>query len=174
MTIRQAIDIALTYAKIDGKNIPEALLLYYADVAQKDIALNTFKITKRYNISKKDSKPLHIYLPDDNIGFHNIMRRGSALPIEYTVINDKELVVSDYGEFDIYYNVLPKTIDLSTRDDYSFEVHIKTHCAIPFYIASKIAKDATIAETCFCEWNTLNSLVKSYRNSNKEYNKYYL
>ncbi len=174
MTIKQAIDIAYSYAKIKTGTIPKALLLHYADIAQKEIALNTFNIKKRFMVCKNDTKPLKIVLPADNVAFGCIIRRGSALPINYSVTNNSEINIEDYGQFDIYYNVLPKTIDLSTDDNYSFEVNIKTHGAIPFYIASKIAADPSIADTCFYEWNTLNSIAKSYQNSKKEYNKYYL
>ncbi|MBO7208430.1 MAG: hypothetical protein J6V58_01690 [Clostridia bacterium] len=174
MTIKQALDIAYSYAKIKAGTIPKALLLYYADCAQKEIALNTFNVKKRFFVCKNDSKPLKVILPGDNTGFSCILRRGSALPIKYTVTNDSEIIIEDYGQFDIYYNVLPMTIDLSVDDNYSFEVNIKTHGAIPFYIASKIATDPVIADTCFYEWNTLNSIAKSYQSSKKEYNKYYL
>ena len=174
MTIKQALDIAYSYAKIKSGTAPKALLLHYADSAQKEIALNTFNIKNRFLVSKNDSKPLKIELPSENAGFSCIIRRGSALPVKYTVTNDCEIIIEDYGQFDIYYNVLPKTIDLTTDDNYSFEVNIKTHAAIPFYIASKIATDPVVSDTCFYEWNTLNPIAKSYQNSGKEYNKYYL
>ncbi|MBQ4542841.1 MAG: hypothetical protein IJA19_01595 [Clostridia bacterium] len=174
MTIKQAIDIAYSYAKIASDSVPKALMRHFADSAQKEIALNTFYIQKRFMVNKKDTKPLKIVLPDENVGFARIIRRGSALPINYTVTDSSQIIIEDYGQFDIYFNILPKTIDLSTDDDYSFEVNIKTHGAIPFYIASKIAKDPRVAETCFYEWNSLNCIAKSYQNSNKEYNKYYL
>ncbi len=174
MTINQAIEIAYSYAKIKTGTVPKVLLLHYADIAQKEIALNTFNIKKRVMVCKNDSKPLKVVLPDENAGFGRIIRRGSALPIKHTVTDNSEIIIEDYGQFDIYYNVLPKTIDLSTDDDYSFEVNIKTHGAIPFYIASKIATDPTVADNCFYEWNSLNCIAKSYQNSKKEYNKYYL
>ena len=159
MTLKQAIEISLIYGEVPTGKVSQTLLRYYADMAQKEIAVSVSPIIKRFLISKEDSKPEIYRLPKDGARFYRIIRRHSVLPIKYSKMGANELAISDYGQFDVYYSVLPRTIDINTPEDYVFEIDTKCHCAIPFYIAHRIAPDKSVCATCFGEWNKLNDLV---------------
>lgn len=163
MNLKQAIDIAEIYADLDGASVSEVLIRHYADLAQKEIAVNVSRIVKRFLITKYSKTPEIYKLPEDGTEFYRIMRRHSVLPINFVKNAWNELTLCDSGKFDIYYSVMPKTIDAATPSDYSFEVDSRCHGAIPFYIAHRIAPDKGVSKTCFNEWKKLNSMAADER-----------
>ncbi len=175
MTLNQAFEAAAVYARTDQSAFARAVLCCYADIAQKEIAMTTAPLVKRFDVSKTNSKPAYYNMPADSIGFDKIIRRGSALPVSYC-LDGRQLIISDYGNLDIYYHTLPKTVDENTPDNYCFEVDVKTHRAIPFYIAYRMAADEELAQGCLAEWNKLNSLaMQNSRVALKiRYSNYYL
>jgi len=160
MTLNQAFEAATIYARTDLSAFTKALLCYYADIAQKEIAISAAPIVKRFDVSKSNSKPVCYDMPKDSIGFDKIIRRGSALPVNYSFDDAGRIVISDYGKLDIYYRVLPDTVNENTPDSYSFEVDVRTHRAIPFYIAYRLSDNEEIMQGCLAKWNKLNSLAK--------------
>ena len=160
MTLNQAFEAASVYARTNLNSFPRALLCYYADVAQKEIALTTAPILKRFDISKSNSKPISYNMPAQSVGFDKIIRRASALPIKYNLCDMDKLVISDYGNLDIYYRVLPDTINENTPDSYKFEVDVTTHTAIPYYIAYRTSKEEDVTQNCLAHWNKYNSLAR--------------
>lgn len=150
--ILRACDYAGTY------DTPRALLCYYADVAQKEIAITVAPLIKRFDILKSNSKKARYQLPEDFIGIHQIIRRASVAPVNWS-IEDNMLVIEDYGHIDIYYKALPENVAKGG----TFQVNQRLHGAIPYYIAYRIAKDYERQKICLEQWNKINSMFKMTR-----------
>lgn len=156
MTVDTAIERACDYA--DVYDTSRALLCYYADIAQREIAITVCPIIKRFDIIKSNCKKLKYPLPKDFIGIHQIIRRASVAPVKW-IIEDDMLVIEDYGHIDIYYKALPESVRMGCV----FQVDQKLHNAIPYYIAYRIAKDYEKQKLCLEQWNKTNSLYKMTR-----------
>ncbi len=157
MTLDMAIKKTLYYSEM--RDAPRALMCHYADVAQKELATDVAKIIKRFDISKSNSKEMCYPLPEDFLGIHQVIRRASALPVNWHIKNNT-LYISDYGDIDIYYASLPQVITSETPGDYVFKVDARAQTGIPYYMAYRIAKDYAVAKECFEEWNKIIALIK--------------
>lgn len=157
MTLDTALHFAAEYCGCDYKKTP--IICYYADVAQKELACFAAAIVKRYEIKKETVKEKAFALPDDYLSLHNIMRRNSALPVNYRV-DGENLIIKDYGIIDVYYKAMPKTVTAKTAGSYVFEIDKKLHIAIPYYIAYRMAENYDVSQNCFDEWNKIISLYK--------------
>ena len=156
MTLDMAIERACEYA--DVYDTPRALMCYYADIAQKEIAITVSPLVKRFEVSKSNCEKQKYSLPENYTGIHKVIRRASVAPVKWT-IEEGMLVIEDYGYIDIYYTALPETI----KENCTFVVEQKLHNAIPYYIAYRIAKDYEIQKFCLEQWNKMNSLYKMTR-----------
>lgn len=59
------------------------------------------------------------------------------------------------GEFNFHYYRLPSVIDSTTSDDYVYEVDLKTHFLIPYYIGGRVADNANIRNTLLDEFDNM-------------------
>ena len=158
MTYKEAVDTALKLIDSERSDFDESLFPFFADTAQKKIAMYGKRIEKLHTLEKPDDAEVEVEIP----GFYQLIRteiRGSDEQVNYYII-ENTFVTDSKGTIDIYYYAMPQTIDGETPDDYEFEVSTETHNAIPYYIGYELAKtdDTTLAQMLLNEWNRYMSI----------------
>ena len=153
MTYKQAIDTALKLIDSEYDEFDEGLYPFYADTAQKMIAMYGKHIERLKTIEKPDNTEVEVEL-DNFYKLNYTVIRGSKAQVNYILTGNK-LTTDSAGTVDIYYFAMPETVTGETDDEYQFEVDIETHNAIPYYIGYALAKsdDPATAQMLFNEWN---------------------
>ncbi|NLB80941.1 MAG: hypothetical protein GX800_04880 [Clostridiaceae bacterium] len=166
MTYEEAIDTALLLIDSEADDFDEGLYPFYADTAQKMIAMHGKHIKKIHTITKTTEAEEEYILTDLITDFYklvSIRERGKIDAVEYyehEEDNKFTVAITGIGTFDLYYYAMPTTIDSTTLDIYEFEVPIETHNAIPYYIGYALAKtdDVAVSQMLFNEWNKYMSI----------------
>lgn len=158
MTYKEAIDTAMKLIDSERSDFDESLFPFFADTAQKKVAMYGKRIERVKTIEKPDNTEIEIEIPD----FYRLIRtevRGSKKQVNYYGYENK-FVTDTEGTIDVYYYAMPETIDNETLDTYEFETDIETHNAIPYYIGYELVKtdDTTLAQMLLNEWNRYMSI----------------
>lgn len=153
MTYKEAVDTALKLIDSERSEFDDSLFPFFADTAQKKIAMYGKGIEKVITIEKPDDTETETEISD----FYRLVRteiRGSGGQVHYYMFNNKFITDSE-GTIDVYYYAMPETIDENTPDDYEFEVSPETHNAIAYYIGYELIKtdDTALAQMLLNEWN---------------------
>lgn len=161
MTYKEAVDTALKLIDSERGEFDGSLFPFFADTAQKQIAMYGKMIERKVTLEKPDNTEMEVEIPDYyQLSYTQI--RGSDRQVHYYLYDDK-FVTDSEGTIDIHYYAMPKTIDNDTDDGYIFEVAEETHNAIPYYIAYELAKDddVAIAQIMLDTWNKYMSVFKN-------------
>jgi len=161
LTYKQAVDTALKLIDSERSEFESDLFPFFADTAQKMIAMHGKMIERTLTVEKPDNIEIEVSIPDF-YRFAYTQIRGTDRQVNY-FIYDNNFVTDSVGTIDVYYYAMPKTIDGETADEYEFEVDAETHNAIPYYMAYELAKDddVALAQIMLDTWNKYMSIFKN-------------